>query len=131
MAGGGIVLLGAILAAIVYATRAARGWGICCGWIPMILGAIIMLLAWWSRTAKWLHVRIKEKGKRKIAFSLPVPLSVAAWGLRIAQPFVPQLRDTGVDDLIIALRDAPSGDEPITIDVEDSDDGEQVQLYFG
>ena len=64
-------------------------------------------------------------------FSFPLPLTLAAWALRIAQPFVPRLADTGVDDLLIALRDGELGDEPIAIDVQDDDRGEHVQVYFG
>jgi hypothetical protein len=129
MAGGGVLLLGAMVMGLVNITGAARGW-LVCGWLPMILGAIVVLLAFWTRRAKWLHLRVQEKGGRRIAISLPLPLTLTAWLLRIAQPFVPQLKDTGVDDLIIALRDNPRG-EPISIDVKDGRDGEQVQLYFG
>ena len=51
--------------------------------------------------------------------------------MRIAQPFIPQLEDTGVDDLIIALRDSASSGEPLFIDVQDDEEGERVQIYFG
>ena len=56
---------------------------------------------------------------------------MAARLLRLAQPFVPQLAETGVDDLLIALRDAEIDDEPLFIDVQDEENGEHVQLYFG
>jgi hypothetical protein len=49
----------------------------------------------------------------------------------MVQPFVPQLKDTGVDDLIIALRDSTSHDEPFFVDVQDDEDGERVQVYLG
>jgi hypothetical protein len=97
----------------------------------MLLGLLIMLLAWWSRSARWLHLRISEEGRRRIALSFPHPLSLAAWVLRLAQPFVPQLTETGVDDLPIALRDADIDDEALFIDVQDEEDGEHVQVYIG
>ncbi len=130
LAGGLVLILGALVMGLIYATDAARGWLIC-GWTPMILGLIVVFLAWWTRGARWLHLRITEEGERKVAFSFPLPLGLAAWGLRIAQPFVPQLRETGVDDLIIVLRDSPSQDEPIFIDVQDDEDGERVEIYIG
>jgi hypothetical protein len=130
MVGGVALIAGSLIMALVYAANAARGWRVC-GWLPMILGSAIMLLAWWTRRAKWLHLRISEGGKRKIAFSFPLPLTLAAWVLRIAQPFVPQLEESGVDDLILALRDSNTRDEPLFVDVQDDQDGERVQVYLG
>jgi hypothetical protein len=130
MAGGVVLIVGALVMGLVYSADAARGW-LVCGWLPMILGCVVILLAWWSRNARWLHLRISEGGRRKIAFSFPLPLGLAAWGLRVAQPLVPQLRETGVDDLIIALRDNLSGDEPLFVDVQNEEEGERVQVYIG
>lgn len=130
MAGGVVLIVGALVMGLVYSTDAARGW-LVCGWLPMILGFVVILLAWWSRNARWLHLRISEGGKRKMAFSFPLPLGLAAWALRFAQPFVPQLRETGVDDLVIALRDSVSSDEPFFVDVQDDEKGERVQVYLG
>ena len=130
MAGGGLLILGTMVMGLVQATDAARGWALC-GWLPMILGLTVILLALWTRKARWLHLRITEEGRRKLALSFPLPLGLAAWVFRVSQPFVPQLSETGVDDLIIALRDGTTGDEPIFIDIVDEDDGERVQLYLG
>ena len=102
-----------------------------CGWLPLLLGLTVVLLALWSRRAAWLHLRISEDGKRKMGFSFPLPLTLTAWVVRIAQPFVPQLQETGVDDVIIALRDSATHGEPLFIDVEDEEDGERVEIYIG
>jgi hypothetical protein len=130
MAGGIMLIAGALAMGLVYSVDAARGW-LVCGWLPMILGMIVIVLAWWSRRARWMHLRISERGKRKFALSFPLPLGLAAWGLRIAQPFVPQLKETGVDDLIIALRDSATQDAPLFVDVQNGQDGERVELYIG
>jgi hypothetical protein len=61
-----------------------------------------------------------------------MPTRLAAWALRLAGPFVPQLKDRGFDDLILALADQTSAEAPFFIDVtEDAESGERVQLYFG
>jgi hypothetical protein len=130
MAGGVVVLLGALVTGLVYATGTARGW-LLCGWLPMLLGLTVMVLAVWTRRAAWLHLRISEGGRRKMAFSFPLPLTLAAWAVRIAQPFVPQLQESGVDDLIIALRESTGRGEPFYIDVQDNDEGERVEVYIG
>lgn len=130
MAGGAVLIAGTMVMALVYATGGAKGW-LCCGWLPVVLGLLILFLALWSRRATWMHLRISEQGRRKLAFSLPLPLTLSAWALRIARPFVPQLQETGVDDLILALRDSSSRDEPFFIDVQNDQDGERVELYIG
>jgi uncharacterized membrane protein HdeD (DUF308 family) len=130
MAGGAVLIAGVLVMALVYAADGAGVW-LCCGWLPMLLGVVTLVLALWSRRATWMHLRISEEGKRKMAFSFPLPLSLAALAVRIAQPFVPQLKDTGVDDLILALRESSSRGEPLFIDVEDDQDGERVELYIG
>ena len=130
MAGGAILLLGALVVALVSMTGGAWGW-LLCGWPLLLLGLLVFVLALWSRSATWMHLRISEEGKRKMAFSFPVPLGLAAWAIRIAQPFVPQLRDTGVDEVILAVRESASKGEPLFIDVQDDEDGERVELYLG
>jgi hypothetical protein len=130
MAGGVILILGALVIALVYAAGGALGW-LVCGWLPVLLGLTVVLLALWSRQATWMHLRISEGGKRKIAFSFPLPLTLTAWAMRIAEPFVPSLQQTGVDELIFALRDSAARGEPLSIDVENEEDGERVEVYIG
>ncbi len=129
LVGGGLLLLGAVVLGVLYAASARPGWRVC-GWLPMILGLLVAILAWWSRTARWLHLRVKEKGERKIAFSFPLPLTLTAWVIRIIRPYVPQLKETGVDEMILALRDTKQ-EEPFYMDVQDDEDGEHVQIYIG
>ena len=102
---------------------------------PFVLGVVIMALAWASRTAKWLHIRIKtgEKsdGPRRISISFPLPIGPAAWLLRMVSPFIPKLRDTGVDELITALSETTSPEAPLFVDVNEGEGGERVQVYIG
>lgn len=132
LAGGILLIVGALFMGLLSAVGAAHGWFIC-GWMPMILGVLLAILAWWSRSSTWLHLRIREgEGSRlKMAISFPLPLTLAAWALRVAEPFVPQLRDTGVDDLIIALRHSNAEGQPLVVDVDDDESGERVQIYIG
>jgi hypothetical protein len=130
MAGGAILLLGALVVGLV--SLAGGGWGwLLCGWPLLLTGLLVLVLALWSRRATLMHLRITEEGKRKMAFSFPVPLGLAAWVVRIVQPFVPQLQDTGVDEVILAVRDSATRGEPLFIDVQNDEDGERVELYIG
>jgi len=125
-----VLFFGALIVSVVYASGGA--WGVLlCGWPLVFLGLLVAVIAVWSRQATWMHLRIEEKDERKISMSFPLPLTLAAWVMRFVQPFVPQLRDTGVDDLIIALRDSAAQGEPMVIDVQDDEEGEKVQIYIG
>jgi hypothetical protein len=130
MAGVTVLVLAALLLVWLYAGDVATGW-LVCGWLPLLLGLTIVLLALWTRRTTWMHLRISEEGQRKMAFSFPLPLGLAAWVVRIAQPFVPQLQEIGADDLILALRTSASRGEPISIDVQDDEEGERVEVYIG
>jgi hypothetical protein len=51
--------------------------------------------------------------------------------VRVAEPFVPQMRNTGVDDVIVSLKNNVQRDRPVIIDVNDDEDGEHVQVIVG
>lgn len=100
-----------------------------CGGMPLLLGLTTILLAFWSRTARWLHIRIR--GEQRISLSFPLPLRLTGWVLRVARPYVPQLEKTGLDEVILALDESLTGEEGFYVDVQDGEDGEHVQVYIG
>jgi hypothetical protein len=127
--GVGIVVLGAVLLYAVYGAMASGLWALC-GWPLFALGVLVTTTAWWLRTARWVHVRVT--GKEHVAISLPLPLKLTAWVFKIAQPFVPQLKDTGVDEVILGLGNTLDKDsQPLYVDVNDDETGEHVQVYIG
>jgi hypothetical protein len=127
--GVGHIVLGAVLLYAVYGASASGLWAVC-GWPLFALGVMITAAAWWLRTARWIHVRVS--GRENIAISRPLPLKLTAWVVKIARPFVPRLRDTGVDEVIMGLGDAlKEGNQPLYVDVNDDEEGEHVQIYIG
>ena len=100
-----------------------------CGWVPLFIGLAIVGLAFWSRTARWLHVRIH--GEQRISISFPLPLRLTGWILRLVRPFVPQLQETGLDEVILSLDENLGGEDYFYVDVQDDEDGEHVQVYIG
>jgi len=128
---GGLLLLGAMggLTAVLVQGGRALGWLACT--IPlMLLGTLVAVLAWWSRTARWLHLSVRGK-KDKVRLSFPLPLRLTAWVMRFLRPWVPQLRDTAVDEVILALADVDTSDGPLAVEVNDEEDGEEVRVYIG
>lgn len=109
------------------------GLGFIFSWIPFLLGVGLVVLGWNSQTGPWLHLRIRQKPGEKperIAISLPLPIRLFAWSIRTFGDFIPKLDTTGLDEVILALGDS-SLSEPLSIDVDDSDDDEQVKIYIG
>ena len=126
---GGVLLLA--LAGIVTGQLVQGGSRL--GWLActvplMVFGALIVALAWWSRVARWIHVRIRNKGTR-LNLSLPLPLRLIASLIRLARPWVPQLRDIAVDELILSMAEMET--EDIMMVEVNEEDGEEVQVYFG
>jgi len=123
------IVLGAILLYAVYGALASV-WLSLCGWPVFVLGVLVTAIAWWLRTARWVHVRVT--GKENVTISMPLPIKLTAWVVKVARPFVPQFKDTGVDEVIMGLGDTLSKDgQPIYVDVNDDESGEHVQVYIG
>ncbi len=125
-----MIAWGGLLLAKAYAGEATTGRAIW-GWLLFALGLMWVALGWWLQRARWFSLRVQQAGGPNISFALPLPLGPVAWGLRIARPFVPQLRETGVDELILAMREELRDGRSFAVEVDEGEDGEQVQVYFG
>jgi hypothetical protein len=131
--GMGITLLSGML---MYATWNTHGFGFLflLTWIPFAAGIAVLALAWGSRHSPWLHLRIQQKPGQKphrIAFSFPIPIRLTAWGLRKFGHRIPQMDATGLDEVLIALKDTANEDAPLVIEVDEGEDGEKVQVIIG
>jgi hypothetical protein len=132
---GGVIVtvLGGMLMYQVLQSRGLGFWFVCAS-TPFILGLGVVVLAWQARRARWLHLRVKQKEgerPRKINLSFPLPLGFIAWLLRVARGRIAGLDNTSVDEVIIALGKSTGPDEPLYIQVDETDDGEEVQIYIG
>jgi hypothetical protein len=131
---GAVITL--ISGGLLYLTFLNVGYGFWffCTWIPVALGFAVMALAWYSRSARWLHLRIYQgsgEWPQRIALSFPLPIRLSAWGLRRFGRWIPQLEDTSIDELLIALDENTSLDQPFYVEVEDDEDGDRVQVFIG
>jgi hypothetical protein len=130
--GVGITILSG---ALMYLAWQSKGIGLlfACTWFPFFLGVAVMALAWSTRNLPWLHVRIQQKpGERPghIAISLPLPLGLIAWGLRTFKHKIPNTGNVNLEEMIQALKNV-SPDAPLSVDVDEGEDGERVQIYIG
>jgi hypothetical protein len=131
--GTGIVLFGALLMYGAYQSGGLGFW-FGCATLPFAVGVAVLALAGFSQSARWLHIRVntgQAEWPRNIAISLPLPLGLTAWFLRTFGSYIPPLRHTGVDELIMALGEHTSSDAPLYINVDEGQGGEKVQVYIG
>jgi hypothetical protein len=131
--GVGITILGGLLLFLAYQAGGFSFW-FGCAWLPFLLGLGVMVMAVASRSARWLHLRVQQKpGERPqtISLSFPLPLHLAAWFIRNFGHHIPQLKNTGVDEMILALGKQTSPNAPFYVEVNEGEDGEKVQVYIG
>jgi len=122
-----------VIAAGISLGQLGGWWWLLAG--PMLLiGGVVLILLLASIGSPWVHIRVhtgQESWPRRIAISLPLPLRVSAWGLRMFGVHIPGLEHTSLDELLLALEEGLSGGEPIQIDIDEGESGERVQVYLG
>jgi len=127
-----LFVCGALAVFPLYAASGSWLW-LVCGWPVFLIGVLTILAGWLARNSRWVHLRITnvDGTRRSIKLSFPLPLRLTAWALRIASRFSGRLKDTGVDEIVVALNEGLKSDQPLYVDVQDDDDGERVQVYIG
>ncbi len=131
-AGVAVTVIGATLMYLAWRSGGFGFW-FACTWFPFLFGVTIMALAWSSRRARWLHVRVhRQPGEtpQRIFISMPLPLRLAAWAVRIFHIRTPELDQASLANLIMSL-EKTSPEAPLYIHVNDSADGERVEVYIG
>ncbi len=106
-----------------------------CLMMPLFLGVAVIAFAGWSRTAHWLFVNVDrsrtEDGPRRILIGFPLPLGLASWFLRLFGNRIEGLKNNDVDGMVQAISMVQTVHEPLIVNVDDSEDGERVQVYIG
>lgn len=119
-------------AGIAWAHLNERIFWFYCWMLPLVLGLLGVILAWWSQSARWLHVRVKDcKNGRtnQVNLSMPLPVRLAGWGLRVFGRFIPGIQDPqvagAVSDMLQLLGDDR---EPLSVEVDEEDS--KVRVYI-
>jgi|GEM_PF-248155 len=131
--GGAITVFGGFFMYLAQRSSGIGFWFICAS-LPFALGLLVILLGWDSRNAPWLHLRVQQppgEKPEKIAFSLPLPVRPAAWFLRTFSRWIPGLKEHSWDDVILAVGDKTSPENPLYIVVDKDETGEKVEIYIG
>jgi hypothetical protein len=107
------------------------------GWLAVLVLFLFSILAtvvtFWMLRAPWMHVRIEERDGKRIAISLPLPLTLANWGLQIARRYVDEQTaeylDTSTEFLKVMRQGHGKEAKPVMVDIDE--DGQRVQVYIG
>ena len=131
--GVGITVIGGLLIYAAWEAYEMSFW-FACAWFPFMLGVAMMALAWGSHNLPWLHLRIQQKpGERpqRIAISFPIPIRLVSWGLRTFGHKIPEVdKVKGLDEMLTAVGKT-TPDNPLSIEVDEGEDGEKVRIYIG
>ncbi len=110
------------------------GFGFIAASLLFAMGVVVIVLAYQSRTAPWLHLRIQQSPGEKperIAFSLPLPIHQASWLMqRVGRKFS-GLQDQNWEQMLQAIGSSASPDNPIIVKVDEAESGEKVEIYIG
>jgi hypothetical protein len=133
--GVGVVLT--VLAAywmFVLTQNANYGFWFFCAWFPLLLGLLLVALSAGGFNSRWLYVDVRqEPGEwpERITFGFPIPFGIANWGLRNFGHYASNLDREKIDSLISILDASQSISEPLIVNVDEGEGGEQVQVYIG
>ena len=131
--GVGVTVIGA---ALMYSalTTWGVGFGVFFASILFFVGVIIMALAGWSRSARWLHVRVdtsEDKFPRHIAISFPIPTHLVSWAVKFSARKNLNASDKlrTVSEMIAMMDQGVSSDAPLFVEVNEGK--ERVQVFIG
>lgn len=106
-------------------------WFYCLGLPIFLLGVLVILLGWSSRTSRWVFVSVQQRpgvSPHRILVGFPLPLTLASWFMRNFGHLIKELKGAPVDQIIDALQRSK---DPLVVNVDEGGDGEKVQVYIG
>lgn len=124
-----------LLAAVLSSTGGDFTFGSVCMLGLALLAAGGMALAWWSRSAPWVHIRVQSEKGSRVRISFPFAPRLARWALAFSRRLVDGDARAGLDTAAAMIEAVANNiqttGEPLTLSVDDRVDGEKVLVYVG
>ena len=133
------VFITVISAWIIYSIQQNGGtsfWFYCMV-LPLLVGVLLIALGAGGRSSRWLYVDVDRRnakdgdGPRHITLGFPLPLGFVAWFFRTFGSNFQGMSQGRVDGIIQMMNATRDSNEPLIINVDDSDDGEHVRVFIG
>lgn len=107
------------------------GWWLVPAILLLVVGGLILSLGLMSIGSPWIRLRISSPDSaplRSFGLYLPLPLRPAAWIAQVLGKWTPLLDRTVLDELLAAMGSASDGEMSFSVDVEDREGGERIQV---
>ena len=121
----------------MYAVQQNAGynfWFFCLG-MPLFLGIILIALGSGGMGSRWLYVNVDrtraQDWPKNITIAFPLPLGLVSWFLKNFGSRINGMTKTTVDQVVTAISMTKSVQEPLIVNVDDTKDGDRVQLFIG
>ncbi len=94
------------------------------------LGVLMAALGLIGRYSPWLHVRVNTERvwPRYVSVSVPLPVNELAWLVNVFGNYIPEDKSSAINEILIAVRDQISPEQPIHVEVLGERLGERVQV---
>jgi hypothetical protein len=118
----------------ILVSNANYGFWFFCAWIPLLLGLLVVALSSGGMNARWLYLNVDQKSgewPEHITLGFPLPLGIIAWVLRNFGHYMRGMDRANVEEILKALSTMDDLDEPLIVNVDEGEHGEQVQVYIG
>jgi hypothetical protein len=109
-------------------------WFFCLG-MPLFLGVLLIALTSGGMNSRWIYVNVDrtqaQDWPKNITIAFPLPLGLVSWFLKTFGSHIEGLKQTTVDEVVMAIAMTKTVKEPLIVNVDDSKDGERVQVFIG
>ncbi|MCI0607742.1 MAG: hypothetical protein L0Z71_01595 [Anaerolineae bacterium] len=124
---------------IIYGIQQSGGanFWVFCMVLPLLLGVLLIALGAGGRSSRWLYVDVDRRNAKDgdwpqhISLGFPLPLGLVAWFFRTFGKNIQGMSKGRVDGIIQMMNATRDSNEPLIINVDDSDDGEHVRVFIG
>jgi len=102
--------------------------------IPFALGVMLVCLARGNRSSPVIHLSVHRKPEerpQRLVISFTIPLNPIIWFLRKFGHWIPKLEEASMDEVVEAIEQAASTENPVYIQVDEGNRGERVEIYIG
>jgi hypothetical protein len=109
-------------------------WFFCLG-MPLFLGVLLITLTAGGMNSRWIYVNVDRSQApdwpKNITIAFPLPLGLVSWFLKTFGSYIEGLKQTTVDEVVMAIAMTKTVREPLIVNVDEGKDGERVQVFIG